>query len=125
MMLAEQPKVIEGEWPLFGVEPIQTSTNRPWVRLLSLQPITSPEGLRKLLEEIIRLERYLEEHGIVGWVQAIKKDNVRMQRCTELIGAELYKETDTHYHYRKVADSASLPQTVREAVSKRGHHGTA
>lgn len=115
------------EWPLFGVEKYLSAAGPVWVRVTSLPPLDRhPDGLRRLLGEIRRLEYRLEAEGIVGWLQAIRKGNWKMRHCTELIGAELYAETPEHWHFRKVADSQRLPKTVREVVGNGGlHHGTA
>lgn len=114
------------EWPLFGVEKfVSAQGQQMWVRLTSLPSLDGhPDGMRRLLSEIQRLEYRLESEGIVGWVQAIRKGNGKMRFWTELIGAELYAETEDHWHFRKVANVAELPRTVREAVGGH-HHGTA
>lgn len=114
------------EWPLFGVEKrINETTQQVWVRLTSLPPLQGhPDGMRRVLAEIRRLEYRLESEGIVGWLQAIRKGNWKMRHCTEAIGAELYAETADHWHFQKVANVAALPKTLRDVFGGH-HHGTA
>jgi len=116
------------EWPLFGVQKRISQANQVWVQLDSLPPLDGHrDGIRRLLGEINRLEHHLEAEGIVGWLQVIRKGNWAMRQWTEMVGAELYAETADHWHFRKVADRAHLPKTVKDLVSRYGghHHGAA
>lgn len=114
------------EWPLFGVEKrFNATTGQMWVRILSLPDLSGhPDGIRRTLGEVRRLEYRLETEGIVGWMQAIRKGNWKMRRWTELAGATLYTETEEHWHFAKLADYQTFPRTVRELVGGQ-HHGTA
>lgn len=112
------------EWPLFAVEKV-VSPRQVWVNVMDLPPLDGHrDGIRRLLGEIRRLERRLEADGIVGWIHAIAKGNVRMRRWSEMVGAELYAETPDYWHFWKVADAHALPTTMRALVqrSKGAHH---
>ena len=115
------------EWPLFGVKKFISKTHQQvWVMVTDLPPLHAA-GLRMLLQEVRRLERRLEAEGIVGWMQAIRKDNWAMRRWTERIGAELYAETEEHWHFRKQADAAAIPKSLKALVAQQGgyHYGSA
>ncbi|MDH5666539.1 MAG: hypothetical protein OEY86_00830 [Nitrospira sp.] len=114
------------EWPLFGIEKrISPSDGNVWVWLTSLPPLDGHrDGLRRLLGEIRRLEYRCESEGIAGWLQAIRRENRSMCQWAEMIGAEIYAEDDDFWYLKKEAGLASLPATVKEAVSRYhgGHH---
>ena len=115
------------EWPLFGVEKYISRENQVWVRITSLPSLEGhADGIRHTLNEVRRLENRLESEGIVGWLQAIRKGNWKMRNWTEMVGAELYAVTEEHWHFKKIADVANFPRSVRELVSRGGlHHGQA
>lgn len=116
------------EWPLFGVRKHITRSGQVWVLLTALPSLDGHrDGLRRLLEEMRRLEYRLEAEGIQGWIQAIRKGNRKMRRWSELIGAHLYGDTDDDWYFCKLADTATLPKTLKELVTRYGgvHHGSA
>ena len=114
------------EWPLFGVEKrYNATTGQMWVRITSLPDLSGhPDGIRRTLGEMRRLEYRLETEGIAGWMQAIRKGNWKMRRWVEAAGATLYAETEEHWHFAKLADYHTFPRTVRELVGGQ-RHGTA
>ena len=117
------------EWPLFCVTKyIAEQAGQVWVYLTDLPPLEGhPDGLRRLFEEMHRLERCLEREGIIGWLQLIAKDNARMRGWTEMVGGILYATDDDNWHFKKVANAQAFPRTPREAIRQyRGDHcGTA
>jgi hypothetical protein len=115
------------EWALFGVEKrINASTNQVWVQLTGLFPLEGhPDGIRRVMEETRRLEYRLESEGIIGWIQAIRKGNWKMRRWTEMVGATCYAETDTHWHFCKVADATHFPRSIKALVRGGNRYGTA
>lgn len=116
------------EWPLFGVKKHITKSGQVWVLLTALPPLDGHrDGLRRLLEEMRRLEHRLEAEGIYGWIQSIRKGNHRMRQWSEMIGARYYSDTEDNWYFAKLADVAALPKTLRELVARYGgnHHGAA
>lgn len=116
------------EWPLFGVKKHITKSGQVWVHLTALPPLDGHrDGLRRLLEEITRLERRLEREGIDGWIQWIERGNTRMRRWSEMIGARPYSEQDDRIYFCKVADADALPKTLKEVAMRYGGiaHGSA
>ena len=117
------------EWPLFGVrKQISEIGQQVWARITDMPPLEGhPDGLRHALDEVRRLEYRLESEGLVGWIQVIDKGNWTMRRWTELSGAVLYAETEQHWYFRKVADPARFPRTIRELLRRHKgvRHGTA
>ncbi len=116
------------EWPLFGLQKVESQSGQVWVHLTSLPPVEGHrDGVRRLLGEMRRLEHRLEKEGIAGWLQTIRKGNHQMRQWTEMIGATLYAETNERWFFRKEADHAGLPRTLKELVTRYGghHHGSA
>ncbi len=116
------------EWPLFGVEKVRSHAGPIWVQLTCLPSLDKhPDGLRRLLGEMRRLEHRLEAEGIAGWIQPITIGNWKMRQWTEMIGATLYAEHDGDWFFKKEADRARLPKTIKEMVMRYGghHHGAA
>ena len=115
------------EWALFGIEKrINETTQQVWVRLTSLPPLDGhPDGMRRTLEEMRRLEYRLETEGIAGWTMAIRKGNGKMRQWVEMVGGTLYAETDEHWHFQKLADVATFPRSIRAIVKGGLRHGTA
>jgi hypothetical protein len=115
------------EWPLFGVEKYISKAGQVWVYLRDLPPLDGHmDGMRRTLEEIRRLEYRLESEGLVGWLMAVDRGNTKMRYWTERIGAELYATDKQCWHFRKVADYASLPRSIRDMIrTAGGQHGTA
>lgn len=116
------------EWPLFGIRKVLSSAGPIWVKLDHLPPLDGhPDGLRRLLGEMRRLEYQLEAEGIAGWIQAIQIGNRRMRRWTELIGATLYATHDEWWYFKKEANYATLPTTLKALVGRYGgaHYGSA
>lgn len=116
------------EWPLFGIEKVRSHAGPIWVQLTCLPPLDKhPDGLRRLLGEMRRLEHRLESEGIAGWIQPITIGNWKMRQWTEMIGATLYAEHNGDWFFKKEVDYASLPKSIREMVMRYGghHHGAA
>lgn len=116
------------EWPLFGVNKYISQAGVVWVHLTALPPLDGHrDGVRRLLEEMRRLEHRLEAEGIGGWTQSIRKGNRSMRQWTEMIGAELYAEDVERWHFRKEANWEALPRTLKELVKNYGghHYGSA
>lgn len=116
------------EWPLFGLEKVRSHAGPIWVQLTFLPPLDKhPDGLRRLLGEMRRLEHRLASEGIAGWIQPITIGNWKMRQWTEMIGAVLYAEHDGDWFFKKEADPANLPKSIRDMVMRYGghHHGAA
>lgn len=111
------------EWPLFGIEKVRSHAGPIWVQLTCLPPLDKhPDGLRRLLGELRRLEHRLESEGIAGWIQPITIGNWKMRQWTEMIGAELYSTHDGDWFFKKEADPTRLPKTIKDLVMRYGGH---
>jgi len=75
-----------------------------------------PDFLRHLLNELRRLEYRLLDEGLVGWIVAIRKGNVRMRRWAEAVGASLYAEDEQRWYFQKIAGHPPLPTSPKIVV---------
>lgn len=113
------------EWPLFSVtKKIVDEARQVWVVLDDMalpSQADKPAFLRHLLGELRTLEYRLEQDGIIGWLQAIRKGNWRMRRWAEIVGATLYAEDLDRWFFKKVAGEPKLPKSIKDMVeSSRG-----
>lgn len=85
-----------------------------------------PDGFRRALEELRRLQHTCIEEGIVGWVGSVDFDNVRMLRALEIFKAKRYAHDHDGIYYMKHLYNSPLPKTVREGIRewRQGRVGT-
>lgn len=107
------------QWPLWMVTK-QIFEEQVYVLIQDLVDVSkAPNGVARLREEWIRLERRCAEVGVIGWVAAVARDNRRMQRCLLATGAERYAEDAAWIWVRKRVDPTQLVfPTVREMAQR-------
>lgn len=109
----------EEQWPLWMVKK-QIFEEQVYVLISDLVDIAkAPNGFARLREEWIRLERRCAEVGVVGWVAAVDRTNVRMLRCMRATGAEVYAEDPTWLYVKKIVDPTQrVFPTVQEMATR-------
>lgn len=105
-------------WPLFTISK-RIFDDHVYVVVDDLAQVSEKgyDGLRRLRQEWIRLERSCSNAGIYGWLARTEKDNVKMLRCLRATGAKPYAQDEHAVWVKKLVpnnlDHAEFP-TLRE-----------
>jgi len=114
-------ETMEISWPLWDME-VTLCNNTPWLVLRHVPPVyVHPNGLRHLLDEVLRLESMMLDEGVAGWYTEVDEVNLRMRRALELLGASQYipeSRIAGSTYYFKCAGVGLKNRRVREYVQQ-------
>lgn len=107
------------EWPLWSVQKKIYGT-QVWVELDDVPPMEGQwTGMKRLIQELGRLETMLRSAGIVGWIASVEKGNAKMQKALTMLKAVPYATDETYQYFRKFAGVPPIPSSVM-AIARGG-----
>lgn len=98
------------EWRQFTTEK-KIFDKGVWIEIDNVKNVAGrPKALLELFEDWQKFQWLCWHDGLIGWFCAVERNNDRLEKILQAIGAEMFQEDDTYrYYYRHTID---MPDVV-------------
>lgn len=109
------------QWPLFSIRKhVYPQTKEVYVEIDNVPHLPTMGHMRRMQEEVKRLEWKCWAGGITGWMIGTEPMNFSMQGAAVTIGAEYFAESDGFLWFSKRLDRAPKGKTIPLSELKTG-----